>query len=211
MKCSPGTSNFLEEISNIYHSIVFLYFFALFTEEGFIFSPYYSLELCIQLGISFPFSFAFCFSSFLSYLSGLLRQPCCLLAFLFLWDGFVHCILCNVMNLCPLDLIPWIYLSLLLYNRKGFNKVILEWPSGFHYFLQFKSEFCNKELMIWATANSWSCFYWLYRAFPSFASKNINNLKSVLTIWWCPCRESSLVLLENGVCYDQCILLAKLC
>ena len=33
---------------------------------------------------------------------------------------------------------------------------------------------------------------------------------SVLTIWWCPCVESSLVLLEEGVCYDQYILLAKL-
>ena len=30
--------------------------------------PCYSLELCIQMGISFLFSFAFCFSSFLSYL-----------------------------------------------------------------------------------------------------------------------------------------------
>ena len=38
----------------------------------------------------------------------------------------------------------------------------------------------------------------------------IINLISVLTIWWCPCVESSLVLLEEGVCYDQCILLAKL-
>ena len=25
----------------------------------------------------------------------------------------------------------------------------------------------------------------------------------MLTIWWCPCVESSLVLLEEGVCYDQ--------
>ena len=36
-------------------------------------------------------------------------------------------------------------------------------------------------------------------------------LISVLTIWCCPCVESSLVLLEEGVCYDQCVLLAKLC
>ena len=50
------------------HSIVFLYFFALTTEEGFLISPGYSLELCIQMGISFLFSFAFSFSSFLSYL-----------------------------------------------------------------------------------------------------------------------------------------------
>ena len=38
------------------------------TEEGFLTSPCYSLELCIQMGISFLFSFAFHFSSFLSYL-----------------------------------------------------------------------------------------------------------------------------------------------
>ena len=33
MKYSLGISNFLEEISNLSHSIVFLYFFALITEE----------------------------------------------------------------------------------------------------------------------------------------------------------------------------------
>ena len=80
---------------------------------------------------------------------------------------------------------------------------------SFPYFLQFKSEFGNKEFMVWATVSSWSCFCWLYRA--SLAAKNIINLISVLTIWWCPCVESSLVLLEEGVCYDQCIFLAKLC
>ena len=57
--------------------------------------------------------------------------------------------------------------------------------------------------MIWATVSSWSCFCWLYRVSPSLAAKNIINLISVLTIWWCPCAESSLVLLEEGVCYDQ--------
>ena len=33
MKCSLGVSNFLEEISSLSHSIVFLYIFALITEE----------------------------------------------------------------------------------------------------------------------------------------------------------------------------------
>ena len=33
MKCSLGISNFLEEISSVSHSVVFLYFFALITEE----------------------------------------------------------------------------------------------------------------------------------------------------------------------------------
>ena len=63
--------------------------------------------------------------------------------------------------------------------------------------------------MIWATVSSRSCFCWLYRASPSLAARNIINLISVLTIWWCPCVESSLVLLEEGVCYDQCIFLAN--
>ena len=38
------------------------------------------------------------------------------------------------------------------------------------------------------------------RVSPSLAAKNIINLISVLTIWWCPCVESSLVLLEEGAC-----------
>ena len=61
MKISLGVSNFLEEISSLSHSVVFLYFFALITEECFLISPCYSLELCIQMGISFLFSFAFRF------------------------------------------------------------------------------------------------------------------------------------------------------
>ena len=67
MKFFVGISNFLEELSSFSHSIVFLCFFSLITEEGFLISPCYSLELCIQMGISFLFSFAFSFSSFLSY------------------------------------------------------------------------------------------------------------------------------------------------
>ena len=52
MKCSLGISDFLEEISSPSHSIVFLYFFALFIEVGFL-SPCCSWELfswvCISL------------------------------------------------------------------------------------------------------------------------------------------------------------------
>ena len=64
MKCSLGISNFLKAISSLSCFTVFLYFFALIAEEGVLISPCYSLELCIQMGISFLFSFAFCFSSF---------------------------------------------------------------------------------------------------------------------------------------------------
>ena len=45
MKCSLGISNFLEKISSVSHSVVFLYLFALIAEEGFLISPCYSLEL----------------------------------------------------------------------------------------------------------------------------------------------------------------------
>ena len=68
MKCCLSISNFLEGISSLSPSVVFLYFSALITEEGFLISPCYSLELCIQMGISFLFSFAFRFPSFHSYL-----------------------------------------------------------------------------------------------------------------------------------------------
>ena len=73
--------------------------------------------------------------------------------------------------------------------------------------------FFNLSLNL-AIRSSWSepqsapgLFCWLYRVFRSSAPKNIINQNLVLTIWWCPCVESSLLLLEEGVCYDQCVLL----
>ena len=101
MKCSLGISNFLEDTSSLSHSIVFLYFFALITEECILISPCSSSELCIQMGISFLFFFAFQFSSFLSCLLRLLRQPFCLFIFLFLGDGLDPCLLYNVVHLHP--------------------------------------------------------------------------------------------------------------
>ena len=49
MKCSFNISNFLEEISSLSHFSIFLYFLALFTYVGFLFSSCCSLQLCIQL------------------------------------------------------------------------------------------------------------------------------------------------------------------
>ena len=111
-----------------------------------------------------------------------------------------------VLHDCLSDLTPWIYLSLPLYNHKGFDLG--------HAWMVFPT-FFNLSLNL-AIRSSWSepqsaphllfadCIkllhLWLQRI----------NLISVLTIWWCPCVESSLMLLEEGVCYDQCILLAKL-
>ena len=99
MKCSPGISNFIEEISSFSQSTVFLYLFALITEEGFLIPPCYSLELCIQMDVSFLFSFAFCFFSQLFE-----RPPWTTilpLAFLLLGDGFDHNLLYNVTDFCP--------------------------------------------------------------------------------------------------------------
>ena len=103
------------------------YFFALITEEGFIFSPCYSLELYIQMGISFFPSFPF---------ASLLCQAICKassdshFAFLhFLFLGMVLISASCTMSRSSVhsssgtlsDLIPWIYLSPPLYNHKGFD------------------------------------------------------------------------------------------
>ena len=56
-----------------------------------------------------------------------------------------------------------------------------------------------------------SSFCWLYTTFLSSATRNAINLILVLTIWWYPCGESSLVLLKKGIFYDQWILLAAFC
>ena len=98
-------------------------------EEGFPISPYFSFELCIQMGISFLFSFAFCFSSVLSYL---LRPPqTAILPFCISfsggWSGSLSPVQCHeppsigLQALYLSDLIPWIYLSLPVYNCKGFD------------------------------------------------------------------------------------------
>ena len=59
----------------------------------------------------------------------------------------------------------------------------------------------------WTRLSDWTE---LNSASSSLAAKNIINLISVLAVWWCPCVESSVVLLEEGVFHDQWVLLAKL-
>ena len=101
MKCSLGISDFLEEISSLSHSIVlFYFFFALITEEGFLISPCCSLELCIQMGIfSFPpLPFASLLFSVICKASSDSH-----FAFLhsFLGDGLDPCLLYSVTKLHP--------------------------------------------------------------------------------------------------------------
>ena len=106
--------------------------------------------------------------------------------------------------LCLLDLIPWILLSYPLYNCK----VIPEWPSGFPNLLQFKPEFFNKQVMIWAKVNSRSYFCQLYRAPQSSPAKNITNLILVLTIWGCPVLPC--VVGQTCLLWLVCLLLTSL-
>ena len=96
MKYSLGMSNFLEEISSLPHSIVFLYLFALIPEEGF-------LSL-----LAIPWNSAFEYLSFSSLpLASLLFSAICKassdnhFAFPFLGDGLAPCLLYNVTNLSP--------------------------------------------------------------------------------------------------------------
>ena len=218
MKCSPGIFNFLEEISSLSHSIAFLYFFALITEEGFLASPCSSLELCIQMCISFLFSFSFSFSSFSAICKASSDDHFPFLHYFFLgmdlitasctmsWTSIHSSSGTLSIRSNPLNL----FATFTVKSLRDSIYIIPKWSSGFPYFLQLKPEFDNKKSMIWATISSLPWFCWLYRAFPSLASKNIINLISVLAIWWCPRVESSLVLLEVGICYDPCVLLAEL-
>ena len=202
MKCSLGISDFLEEISSLSHSVLFLcrwgrlsYLFLLF------FGTLYSN------GHIFPF--LLCFSLLFFSVIFKASSDSHFVPFSWGWSWSLSPVECHEppsivhQALCYHFPIP-------LYNRKGFDLGLPECSCAFPYFLQFKSEFANKKFMIWATVRSQSCFCWLYRASPYLVARNIINLILVLAIWWRPCVESSLLLLEESVCYDQCVLLTEL-
>src|SRR5574337_1502159 len=100
MKCSFGSSNFLEEISSLYHSIIFLYFFALTTEEGFLSLLAILWNSALSHGYVIPF--LLCFS--LLFFSQLFVSPPQTAIFFFFFslplDSLDHCFL-YVTNLCP--------------------------------------------------------------------------------------------------------------
>ena len=71
MKCPLGVSDFLEGISSLFHSILFLYFFALIAEEGFLISPYMILYILYMYVYK-----SFSISSFLRNLHTVLHSGC---------------------------------------------------------------------------------------------------------------------------------------
>ena len=80
------------------------------------------------MGISLLFSFAISFSPFLSYFKAFLTMilPFCI-PFSWGWSWSLPSVQCHklpsivLQAFCLSDLIPWIYLSLPLYNHKGFD------------------------------------------------------------------------------------------
>ena len=101
MKYFLGISNFFEEISSFSHSIVFFYFFALITEEGFLISPCYSLELYIQMLICSFSPLLFASLLFTAICKASSDSHLAFLHFFFLGDGLDPCLLYNVTNLRP--------------------------------------------------------------------------------------------------------------
>ena len=154
------------------------------------------------MDISFLFSFAFSSLLFSAICKGSSNIHFVLLHFFFLVMVFIiaSCLMLgnsihSSYDTLP-DLVPWIYLSLLLYNHKWFDIGHTWRPSVFPYFLQFKSEFCNKEFMIWASVSPKSCVCWIYSVYPSLATNNIINL--VMSM----CRVICCVMLFEVFCYN---------
>ena len=153
MKCSLGISNSLEAISSLSHSIVFL-------------SLHWSLRKAFLslLAILWNSAFKWVYLSFSPLLfTSLLFSAICKASsdshFAFLHLFFLMVLIpvsCTMSRTSvhsssgtlSIRSNPLIYLLLPLYNHKEFET---EWSSGFPYFLQCKSEFGNKDFMIWAT------------------------------------------------------------
>ena len=100
MKCSLDISNFLEMISSLSYSIVFLYFFALITEAflSLLAILWNTAFKCIYLSFS-PLPFASLLFNAIYKASS--DSHFAFFAFLFLRDGLDPCLLYNVMNLSP--------------------------------------------------------------------------------------------------------------
>ena len=121
-------SNFLKEIYSLSLSIVFLYFFALITEEGFLISLcsfWNSAFRWVYLSFS-PLPFTFLLFSAICMDSSDDHFAFCI-SFSWEWSWSLPPVQCHkplsivLQGLCLSNLIPWIYLSLSLYNSKGFD------------------------------------------------------------------------------------------
>ena len=127
MKCSPGLSNFLEEISMLSHSVVFLYFFASLRKAFLSLHAilWNSAFKWVYLAFS-PLLLASLLFSVICKASRTAILPFCI-SFSWGWPWSLPPAQCQeplsivLQAFCLSDLIPWICLSLPLYNHKGFE------------------------------------------------------------------------------------------
>ena len=154
MKYSFGISNFLEEISSLSHSVVFLYISALITEEGFLISPCYSLETLHSNGCIFPF--LLCLSLLFDSQLFVKSSSDTHLAFCISFPWMVL-----IPASCTMSRTPSTVLQASVYHIWSLESachchsiilrdlvwVIPEGSSGSPHF-QFKSEFCCKEMIL---------------------------------------------------------------
>ena len=128
MKCSFGISDFLEEIPSLSHSVVFLYFFALITEEGFLISSCYSAylrlliflpEILISACASSSLAFRMMYSPYKLNKQGDNIQP---------W--------CTLFSILNQSVIPYLVLAVSTLPACRFLKRQVRW-SHFHLFKNF--------------------------------------------------------------------------
>jgi len=186
MKCFLGSSNFVEEISSLSHSIVFLYLFALITRKAFFsllailwnsafrwvypsFFPslFTSLHFSATCKASSDNHFAFLPFFFLGLV--LITASCTML-----WTSVHSSSGTLSVRSNPLNL------SLPLYNHKGFGLVIPDWSSGFPYF----SLSLNFALSLWSEPQSAPG---IFTDCIELLHLHLQRIYLVLTIWWCPC------------------------
>ena len=187
MKCSLDSTNFLEEISSLSHSVVFFYLFALISEEGFLVFFFFSFIFISLRLITLQYCSGFCHT--LTWIS----------------HGFTCVPHPDPPSHLPLDLIPLALPSahqvqaLVSCIQPGL--VRLSYLSS----LFFGTLHSNGYIFLFLI-----CLLLLF--FLNFCKASLDNHFAFLhlTVWWCPCVELSLVLLKEGVCSDQCIVLAKL-
>ena len=149
MKCSFGISSFLEEISSLSHSIVFL-FLCIVHLRRLSYLLLFSGTLH-SVGYIFPFM-----PWFLLFFSAICKASsdnhfAFLLSFSWGWFWSLPPVQCYeplsivLQALCLSDLIPWIC-HIHCITVKDLIKVIPKWPSGFPYFLDIDISRIYKEL-----------------------------------------------------------------
>jgi len=123
-----GIFSFFEEISRLSHSIVFLYFFAFFTKEGFL--PLLAILRNMHSdGYIFPFLLCLsllCFSQVFVKPPQTTTLPSCIsFSWGWFWSPFpVQCYELSsivLLAVCLPELISWICSSSPLYNHMGFD------------------------------------------------------------------------------------------